>query len=87
VSATYWSHSDGFCYAESRAIFSKCSMKMLLMMGDRERSIAMPLSVGRTYCPPENVKIRKMAWLWEASLIILINCYPFREYMAENNRA
>jgi hypothetical protein len=42
VSSTYGNHSNGLCYAESRASSSKCSMKMLLTMGDRELPIAMP---------------------------------------------
>jgi hypothetical protein len=33
VSSTYRSHSDGFYCAESRANFSKCSMKVLPTMG------------------------------------------------------
>jgi hypothetical protein len=41
VSSTCRSHRDGLCRAESRASFSKCSMKVLLTMGDRERPTAM----------------------------------------------
>jgi hypothetical protein len=44
LSLTYWSHNDGLCFSESRANFSKCSMKMLLTMGDRELPIAIPFS-------------------------------------------
>jgi hypothetical protein len=41
LSSTYRSQSEGFCCAESRANFSKCSMNMLLTKGDRQLLIAM----------------------------------------------
>jgi hypothetical protein len=48
------------CGARSRGNFSKCYMKMLLTMGERELPIAMPsfvvvVVVGRTCRPPENM--------------------------------
>jgi hypothetical protein len=53
ISSIYVSHSNGLLYRVKGKCL-KMLMKVLLTMGDRKLSIAMPSFVGRTYRPFEN---------------------------------